>query len=587
MTGAGASEGSDPGASIGFRPRGQSAGIQRASLAVAGSDSGTDIHSRPVRPSAGGQRASLAAVVVVLAVGAVMRFVRLGDTWPGFYRDEAIEACQALALLKGEILPSDPYIMFARFPLWNLAEIPFMALDGHSVLAARLPAALTGLLTAALAYPVLASLFGPWSGVLGTGMIAFSLWHLVYSRLAVPVVLVPLQGLILAWLVMRPTGSGTVTRRAGAWGLAAGLVAGSGIFSYYAGFSLVPALVAAVMARLYADGEFRKRGGAFTSGAVMGLLIASALVFLRHDSFAGVTRFPRAGLSDLPGNLLACLAATFLHSGGEAEAMRIGIWSVYPPGAPLLSPLETAAVLAGLWGLWGPSALRWQTAAVLAWLVAGLLPAAFGADGVRASRCAGALVPLVLLASIGVRQAMARVPRFMPAVVGAWLALQCGLTAHGLFGGYLRDPRVALWADRPETEAALYLKARTADEPVVLASPMSYLTNPVAWFLLRTEIASGRLRLKPGPVPSAPLVEKVIRDPVYGQPAFFVLRSRGSEYGGPPVLALVSPEGILGVGDGLMREGLWREAAAHYYQVLRLFPDFRLARLRYEEALRH
>ena len=507
-----------------------------------------------------------------------LRFWGLGDLRPGLYRDEAIVGCQGLALLRGETLPHRFWAPFARWPLWNIPEAASLGLLGGTVFALRLPAALTGVAGVAAATAVLAGRFGAWPALLGGGTLAFSFWHLEYSRLSLPHILVVFQGILLMWLLLRlPAGSH------GREGLATGLVAGTGLFSYYAGLHLLLVPVPALYVRWALDPASRPGTLRRAGGVAAGLVLACALGLLTLSTLRELgTGYRVGGAGEILRSLGGHLRALGLPTRPDPD---VGFWGIYPPGGSFLSPTEALLCVCGLVVLLARRNERWIGVLAAGWVLAALVPAAATGETLRTSRSVGVLVPVALLAAAAGAGVARRFPRAAPALVAVVLAAQAGWTGWRYFGEYRRDPRVALWSDRIDTEGALALKDRAAVAPLVVASQIAYEFNPHLAFLLDREIRSGRIVHVPvGPDP-APSLEVVIRDPLQGQPALFLFRVRDIARPGSVALALVNPDGLLGAGDEALRAGRYGAAARHYRKVLAWIPDFGIGHVRLAMAL--
>ncbi|MGC9360232.1 MAG: glycosyltransferase family 39 protein [Anaerolineae bacterium] len=151
-----------------------------------------------------GTRERLAAVtlivtlIVILLIGASLRFVELGSLPPGIYRDEAYNGLDALAVLEGQT----PLFFEAnngREPLFiYLLALP-IALLGASPLALRLTSAIVGTLTIPTIYWLTRELSSPLEGLVAAFLAATTVWSVNLSRVAFrAVVMIPILAISLA-----------------------------------------------------------------------------------------------------------------------------------------------------------------------------------------------------------------------------------------------------------------------------------------------------------------------------------------------------------------------------------------------------
>ena len=161
-----------------------------------------------------------------------VRFYRLGDLPPGLHGDEAAHGLEALRIgQEGWIgvwspvalgQPAGPLYFFAAFvnafpeEIWSL----------------RIGAAIVGLATLPLFFLFCRQLFGRRAALFGTFMLAFSLWHVHYSRIAFPVNALPLMEILTLWLLFAGLDRNRLdTRRFWLLG-AAGLAFGATAYTY-------------------------------------------------------------------------------------------------------------------------------------------------------------------------------------------------------------------------------------------------------------------------------------------------------------------------------------------------------------------
>jgi len=509
------------------------------------------------------------AVTLLFIAAAAIRLQGLSDIRQGFYQDEAISGIQALDLLSGtdRAAPFAPRMMF---PLWTAFEAPSIALLGMTPGAVRLPAALAGIATLVLAFFAGRAVAGFYGAVGAAGFIAFSLWHLIYSRMGASPVVVPFLGMALAAVIFGP-----VSRRPLVSGLLAGLAAGGGLLSYFAGWSLPAVMAAGIFLRRRQDPEFRAVAGKFIAGALAGLVVCATALAV----FPGSVRIGAPLVSFSPwgfaGGIWKYFLALFINPWPRDISPEI--WGVYPPGTPFLSPVESLLVLGGIAVFIAGGRPRWRVKVLLAWVFLGLMPAAFNPAGLRYSRAIGVLVPLALLAAAVPAWFRSVLPRTAPWALSALLLVMAVRVWRGYFYGYQRDPRIAVWSNAIDVELAQYLVNRAGSSRVILLNPRS--ASAVLEFFASRETRSGRIDFRPGPSPTG-VFETVIRDPAWNQPMMFVFRVAEREGPGETALLLANPDAFLGRATAAEARGQWRAAARVYREALEMFPDFGVAHWR-------
>lgn len=131
-------------------------------------------------------------LIVILTLGAFLRLFWLESYPPGVTGDEIQQAYTGYSILKtgkdewGDFLPINPR-GFGDYkpPLYAYLTIPFEALLGLNIFAARLPSAIAGILTIFITYFLAKELFEKkYLALLATFFLAISSWHIQYSRIA-------------------------------------------------------------------------------------------------------------------------------------------------------------------------------------------------------------------------------------------------------------------------------------------------------------------------------------------------------------------------------------------------------------------
>jgi 4-amino-4-deoxy-L-arabinose transferase-like glycosyltransferase len=177
----------------------------------------------------GPYRIDLAVIAALTVLAAVLRVVVLQDVPPGLHGDEAWTGIDARRVLdEGWIGPYVPSALGQPTgPLYFAAA--FIKVFGDTYFAIRFSMAVLGIVTIPVAYLTFRVMFERPLAAFGALLLALSLWHLHYSRIAFMVISAPLIELLtLLFLFL-----GMKTGRWLPYALA-GLAFGAGIYTYNA-----------------------------------------------------------------------------------------------------------------------------------------------------------------------------------------------------------------------------------------------------------------------------------------------------------------------------------------------------------------
>ena len=145
-------------------------------------------------------RDSLWWMVVVLLVAAALRLVAFGDVPPGLYHDEAYHGLDVSDILSGRLSLYFP-ANNGREPLFIYLIALTVGLLGKSPFALRLAAFPVGILTVAATMAMGKTIFSRRVGVLGSAVLAVTLWHVHLSRVGFRAVLLPLFIALTIWQI--------------------------------------------------------------------------------------------------------------------------------------------------------------------------------------------------------------------------------------------------------------------------------------------------------------------------------------------------------------------------------------------------
>lgn len=128
-------------------------------------------------------------LVLIMAVGSLVRLTAL-DRWTlGLHQDEAFSAYNAWSVMNYGV-DSEGYIRPVYYTVWGSGmsvlyswlEMPFIAMLGATVWAIRLPQAIIGCLAILSAYFFGCELFDKKMGLAFAAMLAINPWHILQSR---------------------------------------------------------------------------------------------------------------------------------------------------------------------------------------------------------------------------------------------------------------------------------------------------------------------------------------------------------------------------------------------------------------------
>ncbi|MFB0534203.1 MAG: ArnT family glycosyltransferase [Anaerolineae bacterium] len=429
-------------------------------------------------------------------MAAFFRFYKLGLVPPGFHYDEALEALEALGVLRGEGYPIYFAGDFGISPtLIYLTAISF-SIFGPSSLAMRAVNAIVGVVTVPALYLLSRELFAGESApssrllsLVSAFVLAILYSHVHYSRASFETILIPLILILLfccLWYGFR-TG-----RR---WAFAAGgFFVGFSPYAYQAGW-FIPVLVVLVLAgRGTVEKGFLRRYG----NRLLLLFAVAAIVFAPLGYY--FARNPGV-LIHRPTQVAVTVAGkgsqhplrTFLANGVKGLAMFNLRGDKDPrnnlPGRPLLDPFLSVCFLCGV----GLSAVRIRKPTyllLLLWLAVMLLPTVFTEYAPHIRRALGIVPAASILVALGfstllhwVRSGVGKVP--MQKGLGFLLTLALG---GGLLGSTLVSYRdyFIVWGHSPQlfyafdeslVTLAEYVGQLPRDEKVYLSPiPATYPT---------------------------------------------------------------------------------------------------------------
>ncbi|HUC31593.1 MAG TPA: glycosyltransferase family 39 protein [Candidatus Paceibacterota bacterium] len=366
------------------------------------------------------QRYTLLTGILIIAI--FLRFYHFTTTPPGLYPDEAMDGNNAV-----EVAETNHFQVFyvednGREGLYvNIIAVILKVWPVYEPWIIRLPAAVAGVLTVWGLYLLVAELFGNGPGLLAAFLLATSVWGIMFSRIGFRAILSPLMLIWALWLLIKAFRAGN--KRMGIlYACLAGIVYGLGFYTYIA-YRITPLLFLLFIPFFRKIPGFWKRAGLF----ILITFIVAAPIGWYFATNPG-TFFGRTA------EISVTSAANPIHDFAVnivKEALMFNFhgddnWRQNISGAPELfwpvGILFILGIVLGCYVLWqrrwwrkkqadgggtAPNAAsdRFPTFGVLltlAWLVAGILPAAASDEGIpHALRSILALAPALILATLG------------------------------------------------------------------------------------------------------------------------------------------------------------------------------------------
>ena len=360
----------------------------------------------------------LPAFVILVAV-----FLRLYglDTIPsGLLWDESWNGLDTVAVLNGE-RPIFFTENFGREAIFIYLQAVSVALLGQTTLALRAVSAVLGILTVVVAYLLARRMFDARVALLTSGWLTLSLWHVIFSRMGLRTISLPLflaVGFYCLWRGLEEVGARhaspvpTIANspRPVIWFAIAGIVIGLSLYTYstarFAPFVIVAlALYVALLHR-----QLLRRA---IPGLVLALVL-TALVFLPEGFFFlrhPETFFERAQEVTIvnpalqKGDLGQTLLDSASHTLGMFATRGDSNWGRNLPGWPIFDPLSALSMLMGI-ALAVRRIRQPAYALILIWLVVMIVPGLIATKETPNYLRVTGIIPAVFI---------------LPALAAAWL----------------------------------------------------------------------------------------------------------------------------------------------------------------------
>jgi hypothetical protein len=396
-------------------------------------------------------------ILGLTALAGALRFLNLGNTPPGLYRDEAFNGLDALRVLDGDFA-----VYFAanhgREPLFLYLIAATVGALGRTPGALRLAAAVCGTLTVPVTYLMVRAWFNRRVALLSAAIISVIVWHIQLSRVGFRAVTLPLAIAVFFWSGARAFHS----RRLDAW-LLTGILYGLMFYTYVAA-RFTPVAVLGLAAYLLCVGKSDRLWPDalyFGSGALIALIPLGVYAAHHWDVVMGrpgqvSVLNPAVNQGDLWGTVGRHLIRTlglFFVRGDSIPRHNV-------PGRPVFTPLMGAAMVLGSARAAAQARRRdVGSALVLIWVGTMLVPTLAAADAPHFLRAVGVLPPLVVLPALGLEmvwRASAQQSRRIwgSALLCLVLAFSLGATVRDYFVQYGTSPDASYAFEAAATELA-------------------------------------------------------------------------------------------------------------------------------------
>ena len=350
-------------------------------------------------------------ILLLVAIGAALRMVRLNSLPPALFRDEAEKLMNGWSLLEtGRDLSQQWMPLFINVfgvttsAIYQYLTVPFIWLFGVNEWSARLPAATVGTLTLAVNYAYMKRERGRDVAFWATAFLLISPWHITFSRWAQQGIFLPLA-LAAGMLCWRQFLNG---RR---WALPAAAVCfGLGIYAYDVARVFFP-LFMLVLVAFYPRELWRRWRETLVAAVVFAVTVSPVAMLMLNQPAAAQARFSAISIFQ-SGASTGAIVSVFLHNYfshlmppfllffGDAE-LRHG------SGVGVLTASEFIAMIA--WGYYALRRRRREDAVWLAWFLLFPVAASLTREGVPHALRSIVAIPLMQnMAGAGLHQFLQR-----------------------------------------------------------------------------------------------------------------------------------------------------------------------------------
>jgi 4-amino-4-deoxy-L-arabinose transferase-like glycosyltransferase len=427
-------------------------------------------------------------MVALLLIATAFRFAAIGSAPPGWRDDELIEFDMDRRIVQGW-RPLFIAEAEGHEPFYHYLHAGTIALFGENSVGYKWLSFAFGALSVALTYALARRMFDWRIALLAAALLSVAFWPVMYARLGLRHIgVVPLMLGAFYLLYPRPLTAAKLQNS-----LAAGLLLGAALMTYFAGRALPLILIGFLLYLLVFDRAVLRRVWLqYLAAIVLAAVIAAPM-------FVEIARTPgaEARTEVVGGPLIAALRGD-LRPALETTLGTLGMFtfagdpeSLYNvPGRPVFDGLTGLCFYLGV--LWCLVRIRHMGAGfALVWLLVGIAPAFVSVPAASFSHTIAAQPVVYMLAAYGAVEAaawianraagqQARVWSF--AGVGLLLVtVSAALTLRDYFGAWAGDPFVRFQYHAPTRDIARWLDAETGVTDVAIGTHPNYLRlDPLA-----------------------------------------------------------------------------------------------------------
>lgn len=359
--------------------------------------------------------------IVVLLVAIFLRLYSLGSVPLGLLGDEAENGLDALEIIDGErsIFLTENH---GREALFIYLQAISIAVLGQTDLALRIVSAIMGILTVAAAFLLVRRMFGSRVALLTCGWLALSIWHVIFSRIGLRSISLPLflaVGFYCLWRGLEDVRSQAGAKRASTlpnnnikfpryaiWFALGGIVIGLSLHTYSTA-RFAPLVIVALA--LYAALLHRQLLRQILPGLVLALVM-SALVFLPLGNYfvqhpedfverARIVTIVNPALQE--GNAAEAIFDSTLRSLGMFVVQGDSYWQRNISGRPVFDPISALLMVLGtalaVWRFREPA-----YGFIVLWLVVMFVPGVLAVENVpNYLRTTGLIPAIFILPALG------------------------------------------------------------------------------------------------------------------------------------------------------------------------------------------
>ncbi len=286
----------------------------------------------------------LALIVILLLLAGLLRIGGLADMPPGFSDEEALEIRAADEFRNGRITVfyrvgdefghEGLYCALLAFGTW---------LWGDGLFGYRILSAAAGMLTLVFLYALMRRLLGPTAAMIALAAMSVSFWPVVFSKLVLRQVMVPMLGAASAYVLVRPfrnSDDGSLVLRFTAGSVLLGLA----LYVHWSAIAMVATLAIHALVVIWRRREqVRGLWGHYAYALLIVIIVALPLI---------ISSLRNPDLNELIHLVKNLSAKDFLQNAGRQIAALFWLGDPDPahnlPGRPLLEPLCAALLLIGM-----------------------------------------------------------------------------------------------------------------------------------------------------------------------------------------------------------------------------------------------